>query len=131
MAGLVFILEQSDNRGRLANGHNPGAYMAEFRASRTGKRVMFLASGQPFHVVNSTREDLKYALRRLQPDLVIAAGRKAQAANPGEFPTFEMPHPAWRCWTNRALAATREAIECRLNDCRNKGRGYAEDHNYL
>ena len=127
---LLVILQCPWRKGRLENGWNPGVWYKMLWISRTGVR---LREALPFdfyevRVCNANPSladspdgvfppDLKHlrrALKRVQPDVILACGRVAQEAV-GKIktivPVVEMKHPAYRLLSHRMTEEVRLRLE--------------------
>ncbi len=130
---LLVVLQNPWARGKLARGgYHPATWRKELEASRTGRRLRHaipsptVRGGWQASFVNASpvlakgpdgRHEaslphLRRALRRTQPDLVLACGLSAEEACRQVWagPLICVPHPAYRLLTNKLYDAAREMI---------------------
>jgi hypothetical protein len=126
---LLIVLQNAYDRGGLAMGWSPGRWRKEFLASLTGARLrhalpegggweLRFANACPGIGVGSGSRltpcvrHLRRAIRRVDPDAILACGKVAAAVVPSlwDGPYFAIPHPASRVVTTELLLRCRAAI---------------------
>jgi hypothetical protein len=127
---LLVVLQNPWRKGRLRRGYSPGAWRREFESSRSGIRLraaMPIGGRWAVHYCNASPRlaqdadgvfqphlpHLRRALRRVQPDLVLACGALAGQACAAEWrgALVCVPHPAYRLVTTALYEGARQLVE--------------------
>jgi hypothetical protein len=129
---LLIVLQNPWRKGRLRGGWSPGAWRREFLSSRSGVRLRSVLPEQghaqqwDVHYANACPTlakdadgafepclpHLRRALKRVQPDVVMACGALAEQACAAAWdgPLVCVPHPAYRLVTTALYEAAREIV---------------------
>lgn len=129
MTRILVVLQNPYDKGKLSTW-NPSTWRQEFERSRAGVRLRreALPSGGAIKysfananptIGNGARsrfaaspKHIRKALRRVQPDLVLACGRDAEdaIAQTWDGPMIAIPHPSYMCLTNELLRTCRVVL---------------------
>jgi hypothetical protein len=132
MTKLLVVLQNAYDKGSLADRWNYAAWKREFESSRTGTRLLYAlpdmgtSPSWRVHYANAapgvgrgsrsclrpSRVHLRRAVKRVEPDVVLACGRLAEetALAAWEGSLLAIPHPAYMCLTNELLDRCRDVL---------------------
>jgi len=119
MTQVLVVLQNAYTKGALAEGYHPSTWRRELLCSRSGRRLARALPDVGVSYTNSSRTlgdgpdsrhaadvgHLRRRIRQVQPDIILACGKVAEAAVAEVWSgsCVVIPHPASRSLTNELL----------------------------